>query len=147
MKLHELKPNTGAVKRRKRVGRGDGTGLGGTCGRGEKGQMSRSGASHRPYFEGGQITYFRRLPKRGFKSLNKKEFNLVNVGELEKAFDANAIVDEKVLKEKRLVGDKNFDLKILANGELSKALTVRAAKFSAAAKAKIEAVGGKCEIV
>ena len=147
MKLHEMKPNAGAVKRRKRVGRGDGSGLGGTCGRGEKGQMSRSGAAHRPYFEGGQITFFRRLPKRGFKSLNKKEFNLVNINELEKVFEANAVVDEKVLRENGLIGDKPFALKVLGNGEISKALTVRAAKFSASAKAKIEAAGGKCEIV
>ena len=147
MKLHELKPNTGAVKRRKRVGRGDGSGLGGTCGRGEKGQMSRSGASHRPYFEGGQITFFRRLPKRGFKSLNHVEYNLVNVDALEATFEANDVVDLNVLREKCLIRENKLSLKILGKGEISKALTVRAAKFSASAKAKIEAAGGTCEVV
>ncbi|UDQ97552.1 50S ribosomal protein L15 [Lentisphaerota bacterium WC36G] len=147
MKLHELKPTDGSKKRRIRVGRGDGSGKGGTCGRGEKGQMSRSGASHRPYFEGGQITFFRRLPKRGFKSMNHVEYNLVNVNTLEAAFEANDVVDLTVLREKHLIRDNKLSLKILGNGEISKALTVRAAKFSATAKAKIEAAGGTCEVV
>ena len=147
MKLHELKPTLGSKKRRIRVGRGDGSGKGGTCGRGEKGQMSRSGASHRPYFEGGQITFFRRLPKRGFKSLNHVEYNLVNVDALEANFEANDVVDLTVLREKGFVRENKLSLKVLGQGEISKALTVRAAKFSATAKAKIEAAGGTCEVV
>lgn len=147
MKLHNLKPTTGSKRGKKRVGRGDSSGLGRTAGRGEKGQMSRSGAHHRPYFEGGQIPFFRRLPKRGFKSRNHKFYNVVNVVELDEVFEANAEITADILKEKGMIRDNGLPLKVLADGEISKALTVKASKFSEAAKAKIEAAGGKCELI
>lgn len=147
MKLHDLKPNDGAKHVRKRVGRGDSSGWGRTGGRGEKGQMSRSGASHRPFFEGGQITFFRRLPKRGFKSINHKFYSVINVALLDESFEANEVVNAEALKAKGLIRDNDLPLKILANGEIKKALTIQAQKFSEAAKAKIEAAGGKCEII
>ena len=147
MKLHNLEVAPGSKHRRKRVGRGDSSGMGGTCGRGHKGQHSRSGAKIRPYFEGGQIPLFRRLPKRGFKSLNRVPFHTVNLGKLEANFEAGAVVDAKVLHTKGLIGKHDYALKVLANGEISKALTVKANKFSKAAQAAIEAAGGKCEII
>ncbi len=147
MKLHELKPTEGSKKVRKRVGRGDGSGSGGTAGRGEKGAKSRTGYSHRPHFEGGQIPLFRRLPKRGFKCPSTVPFNIVNLVQLEAACEAGETVDSEVLKSKGVIGKKPYDLKVLGNGEITKALTVKARKFSAAAKAKIEAAGGTCEEV
>ena len=147
MKLHTLKNNEGAKKKRKRVGRGDASGLGKTCGRGDKGQHSRSGSGYRPYFEGGQITLFRRLPKRGFKSMSHKNYTVVNVVDLDAAFNANDVIDQKILKEKNLVPKIKFGLKVLGSGDITKPLTVKANVFSATAKEKIEAAGGKCEIV
>ncbi|MCF6174971.1 MAG: 50S ribosomal protein L15 [Victivallaceae bacterium] len=147
MKLHDLHPTEGSRHVRKRVGRGDSSGLGHTAGRGQNGQMSRSGASHRPYFEGGQIPLFRRLPKRGFNSPNHKIFNLVNLKDIEVNFEAGAVIDETVLREKALIGKHSHQLKILADGEITKVITVKAHKFSAAAKAKIEAAGGTCEVL
>lgn len=146
MKLHELSPNAGSRKRRKRVGRGDSSGLGKTAGRGEKGQKSRTGSSIRPFFEGGQIPLFRRLPKRGFNSPDHIEYTLVNLNILEDNFAAGDMVDAESLRAKNLLGKTERMIKILANGEITKALTVKADKFSAAAKAKIEAVGGKVEV-
>ncbi|HJH02463.1 50S ribosomal protein L15 [Victivallis vadensis] len=146
MKLHELSPNAGSRKRRKRVGRGDSSGLGKTAGRGEKGQKSRTGSSIRPFFEGGQIPLFRRLPKRGFNSPDHIEYTLVNLNILEDNFAAGDVVDAESLRAKNLLGKTERMIKILANGEITKALTVKADKFSAAAKAKIEAVGGKVEV-
>ncbi len=146
MKLSELSPTPGSRKKRKRVGRGDSSGLGKTAGRGEKGQRSRTGTSIRPFFEGGQIPLFRRLPKRGFNSPDHVEYALVNLSILEANFEAGATVDREALTEKKLLGKKALPIKILANGEISKALTVKAVKFSEAAKAKIEAAGGKAEI-
>ena len=146
MKLHELSPNAGSRKRRKRVGRGDSSGLGKTAGRGEKGQKSRTGSSIRPFFEGGQIPLFRRLPKRGFNSPDHIEYTLVNLNILEDNFAAGDVVDAESLRAKNLLGTTERMIKILANGEITKALTVKADKFSAAAKAKIEAVGGKVEV-
>ena len=146
MKLHELSPNAGSRKRRKRVGRGDSSGLGKTAGRGEKGQKSRTGSSIRPFFEGGQIPLFRRLPKRGFNSPDHIEYSLVNLNILEDNFAAGDVVDAESLRAKNLLGKTERMIKILANGEITKALTVKADKFSAAAKAKIEAVGGKVEV-
>ena len=146
MKLHELSPNAGSRKRRKRVGRGDSSGLGKTAGRGEKGQKSRTGSSIRPFFEGGQIPLFRRLPKRGFNSPDHIEYTLVNLNILEDNFSAGDVVDAESLRAKNLLGKTERMIKILANGEITKALTVKADKFSAAAKAKIEAVGGKVEV-
>ncbi|MEA4862124.1 MAG: 50S ribosomal protein L15 [Victivallaceae bacterium] len=144
MKLHELSPNPGSRCRRKRVGRGDGSGMGKTATRGEKGQKSRTGSSIRPFFEGGQIPLFRRLPKRGFKNADRVEYELVNLGVLEDHFEAGDTVDLETLKFRGLAGKKDNDLKVLANGDLTKALTVKAVKFSAAARAKIEAAGGTC---
>ena len=147
MKLHELSPNPGSRQRRKRVGRGDSSGLGKTAGRGEKGQKSRTGAVIRPFFEGGQIPLFRRLPKRGFKNADRIIYALVNLDVLDANFEAGDVVDFDALRAKKLLAKSDTIIKILANGEITKALTVKAAKFSAAAAAKIEAAGGKVEIV
>ena len=147
MKLHELSPNAGSRKRRKRVGRGDSSGLGKTAGRGEKGQKSRTGSSIRPFFEGCEIPLFRCLPKRGFNSPDHIEYQLVNLNILEENFNAGDVVDQESLRAKNLLGKKLQMIKILANGEITKALTVKAEKFSAQAQAKIEAAGGKVEVV
>ena len=150
MKLNDL---NGAEKgrsysRQKRVGRGDGNNWGRTCGRGEKGQLSRSGATRRPHFEGGQIPLFRRLPKRGFKSRNPKSYVLMNVDQLEKAFDAGEKVTLEALAAKGMITKRVGDgLKILGNGEISKKLTVVAQACSESAKAKIEKAGGSIELV
>ena len=141
MKLHELSPNPGSRQRRKRVGRGDSSGLGKTAGRGEKGQKSRTGSKVRPFFEGGQIPLFRRLPKRGFNQPDHIEYALVNLNILEDNFAAGDVVDAESLRAKKLLGKAEKMIKILANGELTKALTVKAEK------AKIEAAGGKVEVV
>ena len=146
MKLHDMSPTPGSRKRRKRVGRGDSSGWGKSAGRGEKGQSSRTGSVSRPFFEGGQIPLFRRLPKRGFKNADRVIYALVNLNILEANFNAGDAVDEAALREKKLLGKARHAIKILANGEITKALTVKAAKFSAAAAAKIEAAGGKVEI-
>jgi len=111
MKLHELSSAPGATHRRKRVGRGDSSGLGRTCGRGEKGQKSRSGSTIRPHFEGGQIPLFRRLPKRGFNHPTHKEYNLVNVSTLEEFFDAGAEVDAEALRSKGVIRKNSLPLK------------------------------------
>lgn len=147
MKLHDMSPTPGSRKPRKRVGRGDSSGLGKTAGRGEKGQKSRSGAKIRPFFEGGQIPLFRRLPKRGFKNADRIVYALVNLSVLESNFNAGEVVDLATLHEKKLLGKGDTIIKVLANGEITKALTVKAAKFSAAAAAKIQAAGGTVEIV
>ena len=147
MKLHDIAPTPGSRHRRKRVGRGDSSGLGKTAGRGEKGQKSRSGAVIRPFFEGGQIPLFRRLPKRGFKNADRIIYALVNLDVLDANFEAGDVVDFDALRAKKLLAKSDTIVKILANGEITKALTVKAAKFSAAAAAKIQAVGGKIEIV
>ena len=147
MKLHDMSPTPGSRKPRKRVGRGDSSGLGKTAGRGEKGQKSRSGARIRPFFEGGQIPLFRRLPKRGFKNADRIVYALVNLSVLESNFQAGDVVDLASLREKKLLGKGESIVKVLANGEITKALTVKAAKFSAAAAAKIQAAGGSVEVV
>ena len=147
MKLHELKPTEGSRKRRKRIGRGDSSGYGKTAGRGEKGQKSRTGSKSRPFIEGGQIPLFRRLPKRGFKNPDRIVYALVNLNVLEENFNAGDVVDVESLYAKKLLGKGETIVKVLANGELTKALTVKAEKFSAAAQAKIEAAGGKVEII
>jgi large subunit ribosomal protein L15 len=128
-----------------RVGRGDGSNWGGTAGRGHKGQRSRSGAKIRHHFEGGQTPLFRRLPKKGFNSPDHVEFNVVNVASLEKAFNANDVVDVESLRAKKLIGKKELPLKILGEGEIAKPLKVKAVKFSVCAKEKIEKAGGSCE--
>lgn len=148
MKLHELSPVPGAKKRKQRIGRGDGSGWGGTAGRGHKGQKSRTGAAIRLHFEGGQTPTFRRLPKVGFKRPYVKTiFEVVNVAALEKAFEANAEVDIQAMKLAGILGKSKAPVKILANGEITKALKVKANFFSAAAKEKIEKAGGNCEVV
>ncbi len=146
MKLHTLQ-NTAGRKARKRVGRGDGSGHGRTCGRGDKGAGSRSGNRHRPHFEGGQIPLFRRLPKRGFKNPNHVVYDVINVSYLEENFEAGGVVDEAGLRRLGLLGKSSVGLKILGDGEVTKSLTVKASKFSASAVAKIEAAGGVCEVI
>ena len=147
MKLHELTPTPGSKKRRQRVGRGDGSNWGGTAGRGHKGQKSRTGAAIRHHFEGGQTPTFRRIPKRGFNSGVKEICNVINVSTLAESFKAGDVVDDKAIRMAGLIGKTEAPLKILGNGEITIALTVKANKFSAAAKAKIEAAGGTCETV
>ena len=147
MKLHELAPTPGSKKRRMRVGRGDGSNWGGTAGRGHKGQKSRTGAAIRHHFEGGQTPTFRRIPKRGFNSGVKEICNVINVSTLAESFKAGDVVDDKAIRMAGLIGKTEAPLKILGNGEITIALTVKANKFSATAKAKIEAAGGTCETV
>ena len=147
MKLNELRPADGSVQERYRKGRGPGSGNGKTAGKGHKGQNARSGGGVRPGFEGGQFPIYRQLPKRGF---NNKRFATVyatvNVSELNR-FEDGAIVDIQTLLDARVIRKAQDGLKVLGNGELTKKLTVKAAKFSAAAKEKIEAAGGSCEEV
>lgn len=145
MKLHELKPPRGARKKRKRIGRGEGSGHGKTSGRGQKGQNSRSGGGVSPWFEGGQNPLHQRVPKLpGFRNPFKKEYTLVNVERLN-VFDNNAEVDQNALYEKGLIKKKSVLVKILGEGKLDKALTVKCSYFSGAAIKKIEAAGGKAE--
>lgn len=147
MKLHELKPNEGSVQTRKRVGRGPGSGLGKTSGKGHKGQNARSGGGVRPGFEGGQLPLFRRLPKRGFNNYEfRTEYAVVNVGDLND-FKDGSVIELNNLKESGLVKKEKDGIKILGNGELTKKLTVKANKFSSTAKEKIENAGGKIEVI
>ena len=144
MELSNLKPKKGARHAKKRVGRGPGSGHGKTAGRGEKGQKSRSGFSRQPGFEGGQMPLHRRLPKRGFTNIFKKDYAVVNVSDLER-FDNGATVDEKSLRKAGLVKGQHDGVKVLGDGKLSKKLTVSATKFSASARKQIEAAGGTCQ--
>jgi large subunit ribosomal protein L15 len=144
MELSNLKPKKGARHAKKRLGRGPGSGHGKTAGRGEKGQKSRSGYHSKLGFEGGQMPLQRRLPKRGFTNIFKKEHAVVNVSELER-FDNGATVDEGALRKAGLVKGQNDGIKILGDGKLTKKLTVHATKFSAAARRQIEAAGGSCQ--
>ena len=145
MRLHELKANPGARKRKTRVGRGRGSGLGKPSGRGQKGQKARSGGGVRPGFEGGQMPLTRRLPKRGFKNPFRVEYEVVNVGQLN-VFPPGTEVTVDLLREKRLVRRK-LPVKVLGEGEVDRALTVRVQAFSKSAIEKIEAVSGKTEVV
>ena len=147
MKLHELQVTPGSRKRRTRVGRGDGSGLGGTAGRGEKGQRSRTGAAIRHHFEGGQTPSFRRIPKRGFSNGVKLIYNVANIQDIDEVFEAGSVIDAAALRSKGLIGKSEAPLKILGNGEISKSFTFKAEKYSAAAKAKIEAAGGTAEVI
>lgn len=147
MDLSNLKPAPGAVRPRKRVGRGPGSGLGKTSGRGHKGRGSRSGGNTPPGYEGGQMPLQRRLPKRGFKNPFRTEYAVVNLGQLDRSFDAGAVVDLDALRAKKLVRPRAPLVKILAKGQLSKALTIKAHKFSEAARAQLEAAGGAAEVV
>jgi large subunit ribosomal protein L15 len=146
MKLSDLRPAPGASKKRKRVGRGDGSGHGKTSCRGHKGQGARSGGGVRPGFEGGQMPLQRRLPKRGFHNPFRIEMAVVNVGQLDD-FPAGAEITPELLAERGLMGGKRSQLKILGEGEISKSLVVKAHGFSARAKEKIEASGGKAEVI
>lgn len=146
MQLHELSPAPGSKKTSKRVGRGIGSGLGKTAGKGHKGQLARSGGGKGPGFEGGQTPLQRRLPKRGFTSIFKKEYAIVNLADLDRAFADGEVVTPESLYEKGVI-KKKLDVKILGNGELGKALNVKAQKFSKAAVEKIEAAGGKVEVI
>ena len=147
MKLHELKPNEGSVQTRKRVGRGPGSGLGKTSGKGHKGQNARSGGGVRPGFEGGQLPLFRRLPKRGFNNYEfRTEYAIVNVGDLND-FKDGSVIELSNLKESGLVKKEKDGIKILGSGELTKKLTVKANKFSSTARVKIENAGGKIEVI
>ncbi len=146
MKLHELKPPAGASRRRKRVGRGTGSGHGKTSGRGEKGQKARSGAHIHPWFEGGQLPLHRRVPKRGFTNRFKKVYATVNLKDLER-FEQGTKVTPGLLQERRLVKDLKAGLKVLADGVLSKPLSVAAHKFSKRSMEKILASGGTVEVI
>ena len=145
MKLHELSPAEGSAKKAWRVGRGVGSGNGKTAGKGHKGQNARSGGGVRPGFEGGQIPLYRKLPKRGFHNKFGKTYSIVNVDVFNK-FEDGAVVDLATLLEKKIVRKANDGLKVLGNGEITKKITVKAAVFSATAKEKIEAAGGKIEV-
>ena len=146
MKLNQLSPAEGSTRDRKRKGRGPSSGLGKTAGRGQKGQKSRSGGGVRPGFEGGQMPLTRRLPKRGFTNIFAKVYTEVNVAQLE-VFEPDTVVTPELLKEKGIIKKLNDGVKILGKGELNKKLTVKAHKFSKAAQEKIEAAGGKAEVI
>ena len=147
MKLNTIKPAYGATQNRKRVGRGPGSGIGKTSGRGENGQKSRSGYSHKPGFEGGQLPLYRRLPKRGFSNAKfKVEYATINLDVLNR-FDNGSTVTPELLKEMGLLKNQLAGVKVLGNGKLEKKLIVRANKFSAKAQEEIEKIGGKVEVI
>lgn len=146
MKLHELQPAAGSTTAPKRLGRGVGSGLGKTSGKGHKGAKARSGGGKRPGFEGGQMPLYRRVPKRGFFNIFRVEYATVNVGCLE-AFEDGATVTVDTLREAGLVKKTMDGVKILGGGELTKKLTVQVDKFTDAAKEKIESLGGKAEVI
>ena len=146
MKLHELQYTEGARKTRKRVGRGTSSGTGKTAGRGQKGQGARSGGGKKPGFEGGQTPLFMRLPKRGFTNFNRIEYAIVNLEQLN-SFEAGATVCPQTLKEAGIIKKELDGVKVLGNGKLEKAITVKAHKFSKSAVAAIEAAGGKTEVI
>ncbi len=145
MKLHDLRPSEGSKKKRKRVGRGISAGQGKTAGRGTKGQNSRTGGGVKPYFEGGQLPLVRRMPHtRGFKNIHRIEYDVVNLDALQSKFDAGAAVTPEALAERGLIA-RSEHVKVLGNGALSKALTVKAHAFSTSAREKIAAAGGTVE--
>ena len=146
MKLHELRAVPGATKVAKRKGRGHATGNGTTAGRGMNGQKSRSGGGVRPGFEGGQMPLYRRIPKRGFKNIWAKEYAICNVEDLNK-FEAGTVVTAEMLQDAGLINKLYDGVKVLGNGTLDKALTVQATKFTKSAIEKIEAAGGKAEVI
>jgi large subunit ribosomal protein L15 len=147
MDLSNLSPAIGSTKNRKRIGRGAGSGTGKTAGKGHKGQNARSGGGVKPGFEGGQMPLQRRLPKRGFTPLDKKVYVLVNLRDLQNLFEAGTVVDLEAFGKAGLVTKLKDGIKILADGDLDKALTVKAHKFSKSAQQKIEAAGGKVEVL
>jgi large subunit ribosomal protein L15 len=145
--LHNLKPAAGATRKRKRIGRGPGSGSGKTAGRGHKGQRSRSGYSRRWGFEGGQMPLVRRIPKRGFTNIFRVGYQVVNLRDLDRVFDAGDTVSPELMADRGLIRRGDTPVKILAAGELGKKLTVQAHAFSKNAQAGIEAAGGSCEVV
>ena len=147
MKLHELSPAAGSTKERKRIGRGPASGQGKTAGKGHKGQLARAGRGMRAGFEGGQMPLQRRLPKRGFNNIFRKVVVAVNVSDLEAKFENGAVVDAEALKAAGLVKNYFDAVKVLGNGTLTKALNVKVNAFSESAKSKIEANGGKAEVI
>ena len=146
MKLHELHPAEGSTTAAKRLGRGVGSGLGKTAGKGHKGAKARSGGGKRPGFEGGQMPLYRRVPKKGFTNIFGTDYETINVEALE-VFENDTVVTEELLIEAGIIHNSKDGLKVLGNGDLTKKLTVKAAKFTASAKEKIEAVGGTCEVI
>ena len=146
MKLFELSPSVGSTKDSKRKGRGHGSGNGKTAGRGHKGQNARSGGGVRVGFEGGQMPLYRRLPKRGFTNIFAKQYAEVKLSDLNK-FDDGAVIDAEALKEAGIISKVLDGVKVLGNGEINKKVTVKASKFTSAAAAKIEAAGGKTEVM
>ena len=146
MRIDTLSPAVGATKAPKRLGRGIGSGLGKTSGKGHKGQWARSGGGVRPGFEGGQTPLVRRLPKRGFNNKFAVKYDIVNLDALN-VFEEGTVVTPELLAEMRIVTNKNNGVKVLGNGQLTKKLTVKADKFSASAKAAIEAAGGVAEVI
>ena len=147
MKLHELSPNEGSVKESYRRGRGTGSGNGKTAGKGHKGQNARSGGGVRPGFQGGQLPLYRKLPKRGFHNKFGVVYAVVNVDDLDKKFEEGATVDAEALLESGIISKVCDGIKVLGRGEITKKLTVKAAVFSETAKGKIEAAGGKTEVI
>ena len=146
MKLHELRPAEGSTTAEKRLGRGVGSGLGKTSGKGHKGAKARSGGGKRPGFEGGQMPLYRRVPKKGFTNIFGTDYAIVNVESLN-VFEDGATVDAKALIDAGIIKKTLGGVKIMGNGELQKKLEVKAAKFTASAKEKIEALGGKAEVI
>ena len=146
MKLHELSPAEGSVRESKRIGRGHGSGQGKTAGKGHKGQHARSGRGKRPAFEGGQMPLARRIPKRGFNNIFASEIVAITVGDLN-VIEANAVVDMEALVKAGVVKKTCDGVKVLGNGKLEKALTVKVNAYSESAKSKIEAAGGKAEVI
>ena len=147
MKLNTL-PKTAELKSRKRVGRGPGSGMGKTAGRGENGQKSRSGVSIKPWFQGGQSPIYRRVPKRGFNNAQfTTRYAIINLSDLNKFFNDGDVVSEEILKERGIIKKRLSGIKVLGNGNLEKKLTIKANRFTSAAVSKIEDAGGKAEVI
>ena len=147
MKLSELRPAPGSKNSPKRLGRGPGSGLGKTSGKGHKGQKARSGGGKGPYFEGGQTPLQRRMPKRGFTNIFKKQFVIVNLGDIEARFEAGATIDTQAFVESGLVKNPRDGVRVLGRGDITKALNIKAKGFSKTAEEKITAVGGTIEVI